>query len=199
LLADFVAFIQNNIAKKQRLLSPYRFAIDYNISVRDTVKFFMFFSNNDGALTVKYFFECSNPSCISNRIFLEDDVLRQNQDTLNEPIICDECGRDYLLKTIIPFIKVYFQVKSELMVPSEQLDISRFDRNSTFEALEGLPDNLKVESPSSIINKVTTHDEGDEFAVDLQLLIDLNNEIDLKIISDPIDEFLTSISAFVRY
>jgi hypothetical protein len=200
MLNDFSTYLKGFAANgRKKYLNPYRFAIDFNTPIRDAIKFFMFFTNDDGILDIKYFFECSNSACSSHRIFLESISLNKSEEQLDELIFCDMCSRDYDLSTVIPYIKVYFQLKPDFTIPKEESRIYKSDPNSTIEALEGLPDHLKVESPSSTIPTRSHPDEGDDSAVALETIVSINKETNNGgVISNPVENMLLSVASFLR-
>lgn len=149
-------YIEATLKNRELYVTPYKFSLDNNLTIGQAIEFFMYFTGQDKVLDLVFFFECSSPSCISSRIFLDKELLDDLDEDSEEPIICDECGREYVLNDIVSFIKAYFRIKPEMLVKEE---IQKKDINSTFQAFKRLPDNLKVESPSSSIK--TMDEEGD--------------------------------------
>lgn len=202
-LSHFAQYIRQSANLGISILSPYRFTLDFNVPLRDSIKFFMFFTDDGGILLTKYFFECSNSGCHSNRIYLDQLTLNLADETLDDPIICDECGREYLLSSVIPYIKVYFEIKDDFEIPASDNKLIKGDCNSTFEAFEGLPNCLKIESPSSTQTfEVPIHKgEGDKAAIDLMLISEINESLPEKqLISPKIPSFnvLRNTTSFIR-
>ncbi|WP_100406639.1 hypothetical protein [Bacillus solitudinis] len=149
-------------------ISPYKFAMENGITINESVKLFMYLTyEDDGLFDTIFYFECSRSSCHSSRIYfsnIDEDVLH-----------CDECGKRYSLQTIRPYIKVLFKLKDDIDIPNEILTKKKSDPNSTYQALEGLPDHLKPESPSSLTEFSQAHDEGDDSeGVDIDLVFKEN-------------------------
>jgi len=142
----------------QKYLSPYQFAAERRISLESALSFFMCLSDEGGVFDFEVFFECSSSYC-GNKIVL-DYELTQFVEEPDDPIICTECDKDYFVSTVVPYIKVYFIIKSE--PESAPPTPHRRDPNSTFQALQGLPKShdLKSKSPSSTTPKLPS-DEGD--------------------------------------
>ncbi|WP_461672556.1 hypothetical protein [Priestia megaterium] len=163
-------FIIINQEQKNKFLNPYEFSYINNISIRDSLTFFLYFTNDlekeNSILNIELFFECSNTTC-SNRIFLNDCELDPG---LYE---CNICGKEYIYEDIKPFIKAYFKLNE-----NESTLLSN-DSNSTINILEGMSDSLKVKSPSSEFESslnLQTANEGDnlESAISLETLTELN-------------------------
>lgn len=168
---EFDLFIRECKNKGDKYLSPYKFAVINNMSINESVKFFLYYSKENGLLNIKYFFECTTPTCVSSRIFINgnDDV-----------IVCDECDKPYRVDNIKHLIKVYFELKEDILIP-DQINHYKKDINSTFETLKNLPDDLKFLSPSSEIspNSIKSNcpiDEGEikKFSVELGQVVESN-------------------------
>ncbi|MFB5935534.1 hypothetical protein ACE8FZ_19935 [Peribacillus frigoritolerans] len=183
LISEFDMFIRKQLKDNNKYINPYKFSYQQNISINDTVKFFIYFTGNDGLFDLLYYFDCSNLACVDTRIYL-------NSDDPDEIISCEECGKRYAPKTIQKYIKVLFKIKNFIIIP-EQRTIERKDPNSTFEAIGELPPNLKIESPSSLGESSQFIDEGDEAsaAVDLSLVFSENDDYKGKPISTAIERF----------
>lgn len=181
----FDNFIRAQVMKKQRYISPYKFAYEHNITVNESVKFFMYFTGDDNLFEPIYYFECSRPSCYDSRIYLDINDL--------DRFICDECGKKYKFETIQRYIKVLFKLSDSLDLPKESKKITKKDPNSTYEALKELPPHLKLESPSHSASQQSFTSEGDELnpeeGVDLQLVMELNTKNDGTSISPAVERF----------
>ncbi|HDR7446059.1 hypothetical protein ACS2QU_10800 [Bacillus cereus group sp. Bce005] len=140
LVNELYSFIKREVIDGYKYLNPYKFAHINQLSIPQTLKFFMYFCE-DGPLEIQLFFECSSANCVSERIFL-------NQDLINEKIIpCDECGKHYDYEVIKHYIKAYFILKNEYKNALIEQTFTD-DPNSTYNILNGMPDNLKAHSPS---------------------------------------------------
>lgn len=172
LLEQFDNFIRDEKKTDRNYLNPYRFALATNISVADSIKFFLYFTGEKKLLIALPFIDCFTPNCTGSRIFLNEC------EGIEEGVLsCEHCGREYLLEEVKKFILLYFKLKPEIQIPQNQMHLTATDPNSTFNILEGLPDILKVQSPSLTI----TENEGDlqeEQAISLEQVIEQN--IDLK-------------------
>jgi hypothetical protein len=197
-LTAFDHFIHQNTTSASRYLSPYSFSFDYELSTEEALRFFMFFTNDDGLLDMLFFFECSNPSC-SCRIFLNVNILDMDDEQIDEDIICEECGKDYLISEVITFVKVYFILKNGIIIPPPKQEIKKKDSNSTFQVLKGLPTHLKGMSPLPLdkTNLLQT-DKGDFPAIELTQMSSINKTADNKIISHIVDDFYLRSARFSR-
>lgn len=172
-------FIRRSVFTNSTFVSPYKFAIQHNITVTESVKLFMHLAGDNGIFDVIFYFECSKINCFSNRIYFEDYD--------EEYLQCDECLNKYKISTIRPYIKVLFKLKNDINIPKVVKHIKKVNRNSTLQALEGLPDHLKLVSPSSL-NEST--DEGDcPRGIDIEHAISLNKDKYGKVINNAIDHF----------
>ncbi|PAD69923.1 hypothetical protein CHH83_05820 [Bacillus sp. 7586-K] len=176
---EFDQFIRSQVKKGNKFISPYKFALEQSITVNESVKFFIYFTGENQIFDILYYFDCSRPGCINNRIYLDSN------DDLDEPIICEECGKAYSYNSLKKYIKVLFKIKSELNVPTDFKKIEKKNPNSTYDALKELPPHLKFESPSSPVYL----DEGDEQGVPLETVFEQNNDNKGKPISNIIEEF----------
>ncbi|MED2010904.1 hypothetical protein P4V39_22815 [Brevibacillus borstelensis] len=185
MVEQFEIFIKQNVRQGKKFISPYKFALDQNIDVKDSIRFFMFYTKNDGVLDISLFFNCSKHSCTST-IFVNKEILDEDQDY---ELCCVECGTEYDIETIAPFIKVYFQLKPDVIIPNTSEKLFNTDPNSTFEALRGLPSALKFNSPSSFTEQ-NLPDEGEQPSppVTLQQIFD----------SDPMTRLSAKISGRSR-
>lgn len=179
----FDEFIRKQVSK-DLVLSPYKFALDKNISVNKSVKFFVFFTGDYGLLDCIYYFECSRPSCYNTRIYLEDYDL-------DEAVRCDECGKSYKPNTFSRYIKVLFKLKTEIKIPNPRLYDEKIDPNSTYEALKGLPPSLKIDSLSPSADPV--EGENNEQGVSLEMVRSENKTEDGKPISERIQRFISKV------
>lgn len=185
LVDQFETFLRQNNRQGKKFISPYKFALDQGIDVKDSIQFFMFFTKNDGILDISLYFDCSSHSCTS-RILVDNDIFDLDQDC---ELFCNECGADYDIETIAPYIKVYFQLKPDVVIPDTTEKLFSTDPNSTFEALRGLPNALKRDSPSST-TEGSLSDEGEKAssAVSLQQVLE----------SDPMTRLSASLSGRSR-
>jgi hypothetical protein len=169
-ITEFDLFIRNQIKGNNKYVNPYKFSYEQNVSINTVVKFFIYFTGDDGLFDLITYFECSSPSCVDTRIFID-------MDDPDEIISCEECGKRYKLATLQKYIKVLFKIKMTISIPDPIKRIERKDPNSTFEALKELPPSLKIESPSSLDERNQFIDEGDEsnVAVDLPLVFNEND------------------------
>lgn len=155
LVHHFDHFIRENIANENKYLSPYSFAIDFGLRTDDAIQLFILFSSVDGVFNIVPFFECSNIHCPDERIYIE------NGHDPEDPLFCDECERPYFIDEIRHYIKLYFQLKPELFIPEEMVTWSTSDPNSTYEALQRMPDYLKGESPSLLSDEISRTSDGE--------------------------------------
>jgi hypothetical protein len=167
---EFADFIIRQTRNGNKLISPYKFAFEQDITVKQCVKFFIYYCGENGIFDILYYFDCSRSGCIGTRIYI-DNI----DEAANEIIRCEECGKSYQYNTYKNFIKVLFKLKPGISIPKESISIERNDPNSTFEALRELPPHLKQESPSSSVSL----DEGDrpEEGVDYTAFKNALNEI----------------------
>lgn len=196
LLQNLEKYIQHNIDNKQYVISPYKFASDYSIAVDEALQFFMYFTNKDGVLDITFFFECTNPSCSSNRIFIEQEIIDLGDENIDEPILCDDCCKDYLISDVIKFIKAYFTIKPQVF--SANTSVRKKDRNSTFEALKGMPDTLKQDSPPSSSNHEKATDGGENDSVSLFSMTQANERSGSPVSEQQLMSFMRKISSYVR-
>ncbi|HFK1452264.1 hypothetical protein ACT7CY_13370 [Bacillus pacificus] len=173
---EFDQFIRSEQLKNGKYISPYKFALEQNITVNESVKFFMYFTGDQGIFDIVSYAECSRPSCFNNRIYFDID-------SIDDQIFCEECGKIYSFDTIKRHIKILFRLKESIKIPDKVQRISRKDPSSTYEALRELPPHLKGESPSSL-NNAPTGDEGDEMSVgvDLEMVLESAQEVGMPII-----------------
>ncbi|MBU9711041.1 hypothetical protein [Evansella tamaricis] len=179
------SFIRKTVKTGMIYHSPYKFALDNNITVNESVKLFMFLTGDDGLFDTLFYFECSRPSCHSSRVYFEN---------INEmTLVCDECETVYELKTIKPYIKVLFKLKDGIVIPNTSRSVQKHDPNSTLQALEGLPDHLKFESPSSLNRNLESRlnvDEGDNLkGIDITLAIEENFDKNNNPINGAVEDF----------
>ncbi|MGW6299654.1 hypothetical protein [Peribacillus butanolivorans] len=178
-------FIIVNKEQKNKFLNPYHFSYVNNISIEESLTFFLYFTNNleeqDSVLDIELFFECSNGSC-DNRIFLKECELDPG---LYE---CNLCGKEYIYQDIKPFIKAYFKLND--------LDFNLLsnDPNSTINILERVSDNLKVKSPSfenieNTCDYVSNEGDNSESAVSFDMLTELNATVDGAIITNALSPY----------
>lgn len=153
ILKSFDKFVRKSVLERNKYINPYRFARQVELPIEDSIRFLMYFTNDNGILNIFMFFECSTSTCVSTRIFF-------NMEYKDEIIACDECGKEYVFEDIIDFTKVYFQIKPDLHVPPPEEEFISHDRNSTIEILRRLPDNLKNASPPSFSSSNKSIDEG---------------------------------------
>lgn len=137
---ELYSFIKREVIEGYKYLNPYKFAHLQHLSIAQTLKLFMYFCE-DGPLEIQLFFECSSPNCVSERIFLNKDHM---QDGL---VTCEECDKDYDYDIIKHYVKAYFLLKDEYKTALIQQSESS-NPNSTYNILNGMPDNLKDYSPS---------------------------------------------------
>ncbi|GIN86960.1 hypothetical protein J6TS2_33460 [Heyndrickxia sporothermodurans] len=144
-LSDYILSVEKDAQLKY--LNPYEFSSENKLTLQETLKFFMYFTDQEnGVIRILPFVECFSSSC-SERLFFEDSI----EDDL---LLCEDCGKDYDLTQVEPFMKIYFQYQDHESVVDENL----LDRNSPFEILNGIDYSLKFESPSSHAGST---DEGD--------------------------------------
>ncbi|HFJ9270692.1 hypothetical protein ACTFO8_29090 [Bacillus cereus group sp. MYBK65-1] len=151
LVNELYSFIKREVVDGYKYLNPYKFAHFNQISIPQTLKFFMYFCE-DGPLEIQLFFECSSSNCIGERIFLDKDQIEDGI------IPCEECGKDYDYEVIKHYIKAYFILKNEYKISLIEQTVND-DPNSTYNILSGMPDNLKAFSPSPSDSDDTLSDE----------------------------------------
>lgn len=193
LLNNFMQFCLEQQHQNRKYLSPYKFANENKLPVKDSIKFFLFLANEEPILEIKYFFECSDITC-GHRNFLSQDEIVELNGIDYSSIYCEECEKQYNYNDIKPFIKVYFEV-----ILDENLNS---DPNSTFDALEEMSSCVKVESPSfnsEKHNNAESTNEGDgNDGVQLQDLNNLNRTDNGEIISNQLQETLMAVYDFIK-
>lgn len=180
--------------KNRQLISPYKFALRANVELRAAIQFFLYFSDENGIFDIRYFFDCSNFGC-GDRIYLTKLDLNEGMEHIFH---CPECGKKYVLKNVLHFLKTYFEIKEEILKLSVSVPNTTslpYDPNSTFLALKEGPDNLKVSSPSSSVDDF--HDEGDFLALDTTEILHANEKIDGGSINNEL-EVLSEMALYLR-
>ncbi|WP_429844554.1 hypothetical protein [Brevibacillus sp. FIR094] len=145
LVHNLELFVKNSLNAGYSFINPYRFAFEFNLSTRDSLKFFMYFTDTDGIFNISLFIECSTPACVSQQIFINNQLLQE--EGVDHILFCQECDKDYEIEEIFPYIKTYFTLNPDA---DKLLHKENNDPNSTYETFKGLPDNLKPLSPSSL-------------------------------------------------
>jgi hypothetical protein len=152
------SFVIEHIKQNKKFISPYKFALRSKIEVRDAIQFFMYFSVADGVFNIRFFFDCTRLNC-GERIFLTN---LDTESSIEQHINCPECDKEYLINDIIHATKAYFEVKPGILLPTISEKKQQDDPNSTIQALKGMPNHLKGQSPSSSTNTSSIcNDEGD--------------------------------------
>jgi hypothetical protein len=142
ILINLDLFIQEESSYGYELLNPYKFALDYGISTENSLKLFLFFTDDEKIFRLESFVDC--PSCTGKR--LEVSQLEFPDEDI---IYCDDCCKDYQVNQIQNQIYVYFKLNNIEHPLNEELLNDRFDHNSTIDIFNRLNGNLKVKSPSS--------------------------------------------------
>lgn len=160
-IEKFDEFIRNQLRLGSKFISPYKFAHQQNLTVKDSVQFFIYFTGEDGLFEISTYFDCSSSACSSTRVYVD-------LNDMDEKVICDECGKSFPPTTFKNYIKVLFKLKDTVSIPKEVMRIEKKDSTSTFEALLELPPHLKLNSPSSIKEPVEgdTQELGRNFKVE---------------------------------
>ncbi|MCU4932822.1 hypothetical protein CON17_11795 [Bacillus thuringiensis] len=140
LVNELYSFIKSEVVEGFKYLNPYKFAHINQITMPETLKFFMYFCEN-GPLEIQLFFECSSSNCVSEKIFLDTEAIDEGI------ITCEECGKDYDYEVVKHYIKAYFILKDEYKSALIEPAVTG-DPNSVYNILNGMPDNLKGHSPS---------------------------------------------------
>ncbi|MFP3374973.1 hypothetical protein SB767_00680 [Bacillus sp. SIMBA_069] len=140
LVNELYSFIKREVIDGFKYLNPYKFAHLNQLTIPQTLKFFMYFCEK-GPLEIQLFFECSSSNCVSEKIFLDKEVIDEGI------ITCEECGKDYDYEVIKHYIKAYFILKNEYKTALIEPTVTG-DPNSVYNILNGMPDNLKGHSPS---------------------------------------------------
>ncbi|MFC4323665.1 hypothetical protein [Litchfieldia salsa] len=186
-------FLRAQVSKGNRFISPYQFALDKDISVVESVKFFMYITGDEGLLDVIYYFECSRTSCHDSRIYMTEENINNLQ--------CEECGRPYDLQTVQKYIKVIFKLKDTISIPQDIKIMERIDPNSAYDALKDLPPHLKFESPSPSHKVVKATGEGDtpNDGIELQTVFEQNIDAGGNPISPVIQKFKDAFLKWGNY
>lgn len=180
-------FMKSSLEQGKRLISPYKFADFSGITVKDAVTFFMFFTVESYPLKVVFFFECSRLAC-SNRIYLDNNDL---QDIYSE-VICDDCGKQYKVIEIREHIQAYFRIDNSIMLTDFNLRQPSGDPNSAFSAFKGMPESLKIESPSFSDEISNGNNEGDD-KLSIVAIAESNRTKQGKVINEEADEFVRKV------
>ncbi len=144
---SFNDYIKWSVKKGKRNLSPFKFSNLAEISIEEAVHFFMYYSKEDGIFELEYYFECSNFNC-SERLYLQIDDIENDQDIVR----CEECFENYKISNIEDYLKVSFRLKNDFWADiSTNTQNIKKKSNNVFQAFKGLPDDLKLNSPSSSI------------------------------------------------
>lgn len=191
-------FLSEKFVNNSTYLSPYEFSVIQKLSLQESIKVFSCFTGDEGIIDVCYFFECTNPSCIASRVFI-DKSLFQNpdfEDEIDEHLLhCYECGREFLFEDVIPFIKIYFKFHPEITI--QTLEINRkVDPNSTIQILSGLPTVLKPDSPSLSEMGENAPSEGEDPSINMETVFIATAEVELR--REPLP-FLESIKRGMRF
>lgn len=186
ILEVFDNFIRDEKKLDHKYLNPYKFALTAKISIAESIKFFLYFSGENNLIHPLPFFDCFNSSCSGVRIF-----LNQSEQIEEEMFLCEECGNVYDYEDVKKFILLYFELNPEIEIPLNQKHLSSKDPNSTYDILDGLPDNLKVKSPSSTVNIDEGEHQNEAISLDQALeqnytvsgnqIIDPNNLFEIKL------------------
>ncbi|MFT8320048.1 MAG: hypothetical protein ABF649_04015 [Bacillus sp. (in: firmicutes)] len=190
LLDNFYKYVSQQNHRNRKYLSPYKFANENSIPVNDSIKFFLFLTGEDKPLDIVYFFECSSMLCGHRNFFTKDEFVDLNNIS-SSSFICEECEKPYEYHDIKSFIKVYFIVNNNYPEQS-------YDPNSTYSTLEEMMPYLKEMSPSSMTGNNTNKDEGDDIAVGLDVLSELNKTSTGTIISQSFEETMFYINGFIK-
>lgn len=181
-------FIDWNLKRNKRHLSPYQFANFSGITSDRSLEFFMYYSKKDGIFELVYFLECTSHNC-GERIYIE----KKDLDDIDGVVVCEECSHSYSLNKMRRYIKVYFNLKDDL---TDQIRNERYDPNCAFDVLTRMPDDLKSESPSSSIEPTENEGEHGSSLVSLDKLIEINtSSFNGPIIEDP---FLQSVLDYIH-
>ncbi|GGE81386.1 hypothetical protein [Priestia taiwanensis] len=187
-LDEFDKFIRKQLVYNDKYISPYKFALEQSVTVNDSVKFFMYFTGDEGIFDIVSYAECSKPSCFNSRIYFDIN-------NVDEQIFCEECGKIYSFDTIKRHIKILFKLKESITIPDKAQRISRRDPNSAYEALRELHPNLKKQSPPSLSNAPTC-DGGEkrEAGIDLEVVLEISTETGMPVIS-AVEKFKNKIQS----
>ncbi|AIQ45635.1 hypothetical protein R70723_06810 [Paenibacillus sp. FSL R7-0273] len=184
-------FIDWNLNKSKRDLSPFHFANLAGIKSDQALRFFMYYAREGGIFELVYFFECSTLTC-GERIYLDADSSRE----VNYRLFCDECAKSYNSNEIKRYIKIYFHLKEKIY--ENVVEDNVYDPNCAFDAINRMPDDLKLESPSSSINIESTTSGGENTVINtvtLEQVIEINQNSEQPIITDP---FLLEMTTFIH-
>ncbi len=185
LLLSFDSYLQTIVLQNETFISPYEFAVINKMSLEQSIKFFLYFvddtDSEKGVLSTSLFFECTTNNCFE-RIFLDESQVDEFE------YLCSECNKIYAYEDIKSIIKVYFQINEETLKDNEQ-----FDKNSTMDILERMPDNLKEKSPSSSANQ-PVFDRCDEGAINLELVHSINSNQNNDVVSADFNELYSQFS-----
>ncbi|MCM3452788.1 hypothetical protein M3685_02350 [Heyndrickxia oleronia] len=156
ILSNLFQFLKDEYNHGYEFLNPYKFAIDSGISDEKSIQLFLFFTDKDKLFNVEPFIDC--PRCTGKRLSLSPEEILDG-----EIIYCDDCKKEYLASNLQNHLYLYFKINDSFTIP-ENLKEERFDPHSTLDIWNRLNDNLKEESPSSLLNNlnvISEHVEGD--------------------------------------
>lgn len=154
ILDDFDNFIRDEIQHGYQYLNPYKFALDFELTVESSIKIFLTFTDDDKILRAEPFVDCIN--CPGKSLQVNTNTLLDNDNY----IFCEDCGNYFHLDQIKRNIYIYFKLNDNIFVPENKQPFDKVDPNSTYDLLNRLNGNLKVKSPSASVDIEDSVAEG---------------------------------------
>lgn len=104
-------FISQEVALGATYLSPYRFALSFSLSVKDSIKFFLGLTDSENILNQYYKYQCDE--CGTINIIKDEEQLAY--------FVCKECGfEDHLTKKdYLNEVKILFRLNDEIVRETE--------------------------------------------------------------------------------
>jgi hypothetical protein len=144
-------FIRTELNNGYEYLNPYKFAFENKILDDHSLQLFLTYTDDDKLFKIKAFVDCYK--CTGKKLNLSNLEV-------DEYIYCDDCRTEFSIKEFNKHYYLYFKLNDDIELPDKR-QIERFDPYSTYDIMNRLHGNLKVESPSSYSSNIKGTDEGD--------------------------------------
>ena len=175
LLVYFDNFLRDEIQHGYQYFNPYKFALDYGLSVEDSIKIFLTFTDEDKIFKAEPFVDCNN--CSGKKLPFNLELLLKNDNF----ICCEDCGECYEKGEIEKDLYIYFKLNANITMPDEKQQVHEYDLNSTYDLLQRMDSHLKSESPSTTFKNKSSQVEGEfQSGVPIKEIKTLNTNIEGK-------------------
>lgn len=155
ILDYFDDFVRDELHHGYRYLNPYKFSLEYHLSMNDSIKIFLTFTDDDKLLKAEPFIDCIN--CSGKKLPFNSTALEENDGY----IFCEDCGHEFEKGEIEKHFYIYFKLNDDIKIPDNKKNFNKIDYNSTYDLIQGMNGNLKEDSPSSSINILYGAVEGE--------------------------------------